>query len=327
MVAIVVMLTVSTGVILLGFSDRVQQPAPLAALDESVRVTVDDNETQNNLELIHDGGQSIPVENLEVVVDTGSGSATQPVPQTGPLSDGEWSAGEAVSLSLSQSAVCSGGSEVDVSVVVERDESSHVISAESVPVERGQFTLGGGSVTPTVNYTANVTLIGSAITAGGNPVPIDVWVDVGGTETKPWSSISGNGALPQSHVVPNQSAGTNVTVGAQAVGVGLPRRDSDTGGGLVKVLRDGDSAPNTAGFNNQAAASAFIDPYLDSGTVTLADNQAIFLFELGTSNPNAAAADFQDAVVLVSLSANEQAAVVTENAQGEQVLVCPPTGS
>ncbi len=72
---------------------------------------------------------------------------------------------------------------------------------------------------------------------------------------------------------------------------------------LVWVLRDGDTTPGVPGFADQASAEDFMAPYLDevTGTVKLDENQAIYLFELGTKATKGSAFDLQDAVVLVTL--------------------------
>ncbi len=70
----------------------------------------------------------------------------------------------------------------------------------------------------------------------------------------------------------------------------------------VKVLRHGDAVPKIKGMGNQADALYFIKPYIDfkTNTITLDQNQAIYLFEIGTTNVTSSAADFQDLVVLVT---------------------------
>ena len=69
----------------------------------------------------------------------------------------------------------------------------------------------------------------------------------------------------------------------------------------VKVLRDGDTVPQIAGFLNQGNIESFLGGYITNGKVTIDKNQAIFLYELGTTNLDSASADFQDCVVLVTL--------------------------
>jgi len=72
----------------------------------------------------------------------------------------------------------------------------------------------------------------------------------------------------------------------------------------VLVLRDGDSVPNIPGFQNQTNLATFVAPFVNVATqkVVLQENQAIYLFELGTTNLNSASADFQDLVIMVTLA-------------------------
>ena len=72
----------------------------------------------------------------------------------------------------------------------------------------------------------------------------------------------------------------------------------------VIVLRDGSSVPSIPGFANQANLAVFVEPYVNVATqkIVLDDNQAIYLFELGTTNLASPAADFQDLVILVTLA-------------------------
>ncbi len=62
------------------------------------------------------------------------------------------------------------------------------------------------------------------------------------------------------------------------------------------VYRDGDQAPSFVPYSGQASAEEFMADYLSStGEVTLGENDAIFLFELGHATK-----DYQDAVMLVT---------------------------
>jgi hypothetical protein len=69
----------------------------------------------------------------------------------------------------------------------------------------------------------------------------------------------------------------------------------------VYVLRNGDSVPNIAPLYNQNTIDAYLKNYLQDGKVTIADNQVIYLFELGTTNRDSSAYDLQDNVVLVTI--------------------------
>ncbi|MBN1326598.1 MAG: hypothetical protein JW996_01480 [Candidatus Cloacimonetes bacterium] len=73
---------------------------------------------------------------------------------------------------------------------------------------------------------------------------------------------------------------------------------SNSGNQWVDVYRDGDQAPNYVPYGNQAGAEEFMSPYLsESGEVTLGENDAIFLFELGKGTW-----DYQDVVMLITFS-------------------------
>ncbi|MCH2208838.1 MAG: type II secretion system GspH family protein [Lentisphaerales bacterium] len=70
----------------------------------------------------------------------------------------------------------------------------------------------------------------------------------------------------------------------------------------AKALIHGDEVPNIDGYLDQGNVESFLENYInDGGTINLADNQIIILFELGTTNMNSSAADFQDLVILVTL--------------------------
>jgi hypothetical protein len=79
---------------------------------------------------------------------------------------------------------------------------------------------------------------------------------------------------------------------------------SNPGNPNVLVLKNGDSVPGIKPFGKQEEIQYFVRNYVDATTkkVKLDSNQAIFLFELYTTNLKADTADFQDLVVLVSLS-------------------------
>jgi len=73
---------------------------------------------------------------------------------------------------------------------------------------------------------------------------------------------------------------------------------SNSGSRWVDVYRDGDQAPNYVPYTGQQGAEEFMSPYLnENGVVTLAENDAIFLFELGKGTW-----DYQDAVMLITFT-------------------------
>ena len=72
----------------------------------------------------------------------------------------------------------------------------------------------------------------------------------------------------------------------------------------VKVLRNGSPVPSIPAFQDQTNLAVFVAPYVNVATqkIVLQDNQAIYLYELGTSNLSSPAADFQDLVIMVTLA-------------------------
>ena len=72
----------------------------------------------------------------------------------------------------------------------------------------------------------------------------------------------------------------------------------------LAVLRDGDEVPNVGGYLGQYSVEDFVSEYIDTETdqMTLEDSDAIFLYELGVSNPASSAHDMQDLVMLVTMT-------------------------
>jgi len=74
------------------------------------------------------------------------------------------------------------------------------------------------------------------------------------------------------------------------------------------MLSNGDNLANILSakqvalpFGNQESLESILVNYLDSnGDLVLDDNQVLYLYEVGTSNPNSAAYDFQDLVLLLT---------------------------
>lgn len=166
---------------------------------------------------------------------------------------------------------------------------------------RGDFTIENGSVVPNRPFTATVELIGSAITYGDGPrVDVGVEVTVGANATEPWPDNVNDDSNPRYYTVTNRPAGTPVSVTATSEVMSVA---STVDGDFVYVLRDGDPVPDVEGYLDQADAEAYVQRFIDpaTDTVVLEPNQAIFLFELGTTDLSSPAADFQDAVVVVNL--------------------------
>ncbi len=190
------------------------------------------------------------------------------------------------------------------------------------------FDVVGTSIVPQQPLAARVAVLGAAITYGGTyDLPVTMKIKTGETETEPfgdyWSpafdSVNDH-HNPRHHVLPGTYASTTpISVIAKSWVLtphGNPdgsknnhwdpymEVDSSMNSPYVKVLRSGDPVPNIPGFQDQASIEQFLVDYVNpaSGTVELGPNQAIFLFELGETDLTSPAADFQDLVVLVTLS-------------------------
>lgn len=328
-VAIALLLTVIVVGTSFGFVTHLGDPAAVTGMGQSVQVTVEENETTHTLELVHRSGETLPVDGLTAVVAGGGATTRMPVPATGALADGEWSSGERLSFPLETDAVCAGSPDsVEISIVQRTGpERSHVISSRTVPVRPGQFVISGGAVEPTVDYSADVELLGTAFTAGagGPDIPVTVDVSVGEDTYQPWPGNVNDGGNPRTTTYADREAGEGIAVtvtgGTYGGYAGHVVDSRDDEGTFVHVLRNGSAAPDVEGFGDQDDAAAFVADYVDNGTIVLEDDQAIYLFELSHSTESASA-DFQDAVVLVSLDTTSSTVTVSEDGTGEAVILC-----
>lgn len=189
------------------------------------------------------------------------------------------------------------------------------------------FTISEGSVSSSRPMAAKVTVIGAAISAGGAyDCPVTMQVHDGGSIVAPFGSyggaLSGNvndSRNPRFTVLPNMiQPGASISVDARSWtrrnATSPSTRDTDwqtlmtvnsaSGGVQVKALRNGDSVPNVAGYLGQTSAKTFLNPFINATTrkISLAANQVIYLFELGSTSTSSAAFDMQDLVVLVDLA-------------------------
>lgn len=186
------------------------------------------------------------------------------------------------------------------------------------------FEIDGGEVIPEVPFSAKLTVIGAGIEAFGFKYPVTLQLVVDNVVTEPFGAfglpLDGNvndDSNPRQYTVPGEFASdSTISVNARSW-----RKKFLTNGSqnshynqwytvnssddspVVLTLRDGDDVPDIKGWGSQADVEDYLEGYidLDTNTVTLSANQAIYLFELSTTNPNSSTADFQDVVVLVDL--------------------------
>eukprot|EP00752_Nemacystus_decipiens_P013784 g12237.t1 len=186
--------------------------------------------------------------------------------------------------------------------------------------EKIDFDINAGTITPSEDFMIMVSVLGSAITSNGTDVPVTVQLKIGEQTVNPWGDFSDEDAADvndphaptRNHIVnelfevgdDSDPADTAVTVTSRSWvnGSVYIEANSHEQSQQVKVLRDGDDVPNIEGMEDQADVLEFIRPYIDfdSNKMVLDQNQAIYLFEIGTTNMSKSSADFQDLVVLVT---------------------------
>ncbi|ELZ96810.1 hypothetical protein C440_03513 [Haloferax mucosum ATCC BAA-1512] len=171
---------------------------------------------------------------------------------------------------------------------------------DSAPVNEDDFVIDDGSVVTAVDFNGDFELLGSAIKSGNRDVPVEVTFVVGDDTHSPagWENVN-DGQKRSFSAAGNAGDGVHIVASAD----GYVTADSSVDHGQVAVLRNGDPVPEIKGYNGQDDAEEFVEPYIseDGQTMALDDNQAIFLFELGTTNQWSRAYDLQDAVILVTL--------------------------
>lgn len=213
----------------------------------------------------------------------------------------------------------------DLSDEVYEEVVEEVVTAEEDDIV--EFEIDEGTVILEEKASAGYKILGAAISYGGQydmPVTTKVrFIEPDGNNDmiEPFGSYGSatggnvNGTSAKSFYAPKiYEPGTELTVIAKS----WKKRYSSYSGSKdshwrkymevdsnssrnVKVLRDGDTVPQIAGFLNQGNIESFLGGYITNGKVTIDKNQAIFLYELGTTNLDSASADFQDCVVLVTL--------------------------
>ncbi len=160
--------------------------------------------------------------------------------------------------------------------------------------------------TLTLDEPAKITfkVLGGAITcgAGGPTVPVttNLYLD-NNTNPESWNTS-------QPLTMPTLPKGTTITVESIADapfcgGYWKKVSSNDSQSALLVVLRDGDPVPDITPFDNQTTIDNFLKSYIDleNDKIKLEPNEVIYLFELGTNNPQSSAFDLQDNVVLATI--------------------------
>ncbi|MGI9014663.1 MAG: hypothetical protein ACR2GY_10490 [Phycisphaerales bacterium] len=183
-------------------------------------------------------------------------------------------------------------------------------------------------VVPDTTYTARFRVLGSQLTAGGKydmPVTLSIQMGVGdnrqpfGLIDNPLTGNVNDDQNPREYIVPEIcKAAEWFTVHAQSWQFTLHNADpllrsswkahmsmtSNSDEPYVLALRDGDAVPSIPPYMNQRDISDILRDYIDpiDNRIRLFEDEIIYLFELGVTDLNSPAADFQDLVVLVTLA-------------------------
>ena len=156
-----------------------------------------------------------------------------------------------------------------------------------------------GTVTALTNLRVKVRMLGAAVTlgAGGRELPVNVNVNVGGqtaTFSGVGSSVNSEEVILDTHF----SEGEVITWKAKINEFNLPYYDE--GSNNVKVLQNGESAPDLNGAFGQGSVVDFLAPLLTDGKISIGNRDLLYLSELGTTNTNSSAYDLQDAITLIT---------------------------
>ena len=199
-----------------------------------------------------------------------------------------------------------GNSTIEMDYDCLSDPSTEVEEEETA----GLFDIVGGAVVPQQSVRTTFRMLGCALTSGGRNMPVQVNLTIDDETISPWGDSDLNNGQQYNHDAGVIEAGKEISVTGRSYrtnGSFYMEKSSSPANQNVLVLRNGDSVPDIQGFDGQDNLEGYIQSYIDTdtNTVTLADNQAIYLFELGTTNMNSPSADFQDMVMLVTMTPEE----------------------
>ena len=181
-------------------------------------------------------------------------------------------------------------------------------------------------------YGVRIEVLGAAISYGGQyDVPVTMQIDIGGEIFEPFGdydkAIDGNVNRSDYFVF---EPGEVFSPGSVRINARSWLRNSGTAGtnesdwytymtksstdvdSRLAVLKDNSSKPTVPGFLDQESVEEFVAPYVAGNVMSMDDNQAIFLFELGGYDTSSPAFDMQDLVVIVTLIDGTQAGCVVQ---------------
>ena len=278
--------------------------------------------------LRHVGGEPIDTKDLKINVNIGGTNHMYYPDNISENLGGKsfWELSDVIEINTSKEWGISIPDENAVTVKLINSESREILNPkyrvsflpESSPSI--DYDIEGNSVVPKGAFISNFKVLGAAIKSEAYDQMVTTQFKIGNDTLDPWNynlPVTGNVNDGETHLwnLPKTyPAGTPVMIqGKSWAWISNPLSTLDSGwkSSMVvsstsnspncKILRNGDAVPLIPGLNPQPPVEEFIKDYAKDGKIVLGENEAIFLFELGTTNLNSTAADFQDLVVLLSV--------------------------
>lgn len=186
--------------------------------------------------------------------------------------------------------------------LIEPQVTSKVFARAFSPGDNNNLIdLTNGVITPAKNVKMNYKVLGGAITCGAGGITLPTTNRVSIDNGKTWKNLSNNEPLSLSAGTTNKVIvqGTLKTTSCGSI----DRTYSSTNTTQVKALRDGELVPNVKAFGNQTTIDEYLKDYIDPVTkrISIAGNEVIYLYEMGSTNPSEESFDLQDIVVLASV--------------------------
>jgi len=167
-----------------------------------------------------------------------------------------------------------------------------------------------GTIIPTVDSYVTVQIIGTGVTScgGGNYVspPTDLRLSLGGgAYAQLFYGTQANVDSGKQLYIKKVLAGQTVDLGGRLMinNSWSPFYTTRNRNLQVVALVNGDTYPTKSKFQGQASMASYLRPYVDSSfKVTIGPLSVLLVMELAQTNLNSPCFDYQDQVVLVTLS-------------------------
>jgi len=236
------------------------------------------------------------VDKVNVYNELGFKDASLLIENAGVLPAIDWDALE--SLALEQEAADGKGSHI----IYSNGTGSGDDDEDDVFVETD------GEVEAKTDALLSLRVLGAAIQSGSWEIPVTVKVKL----TEPDGSSEVIDLFGGKDVDGGETWSRVVKPGTKMIVMGTAHYRPgaaywSTHSSQVICVQNGERPPVFAPFGNQPPIEQFLSPVLDAktGRVTIATNEVLYLYELGTRNSHSPAWDMQDLVILMTASADE----------------------